>query len=101
MKFGIRTPMFKKRLSARVSLKRYARHNLNLKMPKGTGFLTNSHKFAYNKVYNKTSVSVDKLTKTNTSTKKAFSIIFIIFLLILYWPIGIFLLIFFIIKQFK
>ena len=35
MKFGFRVPSIKKRISARLSPKRYLRHSLGLKMPKG------------------------------------------------------------------
>lgn len=55
MKFGFRTPSLKKRIAARTSLKRYVRHSLGFKAPKGFGWLTNPKKAAYNKVYNKTS----------------------------------------------
>lgn len=55
MKFGFRKPSFKKRLSARTSLKRVVRHSLGVKAPRGLGWLTNPKKAAYNRVYNKTS----------------------------------------------
>lgn len=55
MKFGFRKPSLKKRISARMSPKRYIRHNLGFKAPRGYGWITNPKKFAYNKVYNKTS----------------------------------------------
>lgn len=54
MKFGFRTPSLKKRISARTSVKRYVRHSLGVKAPKGMGMITNPKKAAYNKVYNKT-----------------------------------------------
>ncbi len=63
MKFGIRTPSLKRRIAARTSWKRVVRHNLGLKAPKGMGILTNPKKALYNKVYNKTTVSVDNLLK--------------------------------------
>lgn len=56
MKFGFRTPSLTKRISARTSVKRYARHSLGLKAPRGWGWLTNPKKAAYNRVYNRTSV---------------------------------------------
>lgn len=55
MKFGFRTPSLKKRIAARTSVKRYVRHSLGIKAPKGWGWLTNPKKAAYNRVYNKTS----------------------------------------------
>ncbi|MBK6989345.1 MAG: hypothetical protein IPI10_18300 [Bacteroidetes bacterium] len=54
MKFGFRTPSFKKRVAARTSWKRVVRHNLGFKAPRGMGWLTNPKKYMYNKVYNKT-----------------------------------------------
>lgn len=54
MKFGFRQPSLKKRIAARTSLKRYVRHSLGLKAPKGYGWITNPKKAAYNKIYNKT-----------------------------------------------
>jgi hypothetical protein len=55
MKFGFRTPSLSKRISARTSPKRFIRHNLGFKAPKGYGWITSPKKAAYNKVYNKTS----------------------------------------------
>lgn len=55
MKFGFRTPSLKKKIASRTSFKRYVRHSLGVKAPKGYGWLTNPKKAAYNKVYNKTS----------------------------------------------
>ncbi len=55
MKFGYRKPSLKKRISARTSYKRYLRHNLGLKAPRGYGWLTNPKKASYNRIYNKTS----------------------------------------------
>ena len=53
VRFGFRVPSLKKRVSARTSLKRYARNNLGLKAPRGWGWLTNPRKAAYNRVYNR------------------------------------------------
>ena len=55
MKFGFRTPSLRKRISTRTSPKRFLRHNLGMKVPKGYGVFTNPKKAIYNKVYNKTS----------------------------------------------
>jgi hypothetical protein len=54
VRFGFRVPSLRKRLSARTSLKRYARNNLGLKAPRGWGWVTNPRKAAYNRVYNRT-----------------------------------------------
>ena len=54
VRIGFRIPSLKKRLAARTSLKRYVRHGLGLKVPRGWGWLTNPRKAAYNRVYNRT-----------------------------------------------
>ena len=54
MKFGFRVPSIKKRIAARTSVKRYIRHSLGLKAPRGWGWLTNPKKAAYNRIYNRT-----------------------------------------------
>jgi hypothetical protein len=56
MKFGIRTPSLRKRIAARTSVKRYIRHSLGFKAPRGWGWLTNPKRAAYNRVYNRASV---------------------------------------------
>ncbi|RAR71576.1 hypothetical protein [Flavobacterium aciduliphilum] len=54
MKFGFRTPSLTKRIAARTSVKRIVQNQLGLKAPRGYGWLTNPKKYAYNKVYQKT-----------------------------------------------
>ena len=54
VRIGFRIPSLKKRLAARTSLKRYVRHSLGFKAPRGWGWLTNPRKAAYNRVYNRT-----------------------------------------------
>jgi hypothetical protein len=54
VRFGFRVPSLKKRLSARTSLKRYVRHSVGFKAPRGWGWLTNPRKAAYNRVYSRT-----------------------------------------------
>lgn len=51
MKMGPRMPSLRKRLSARTSWKRYARHSLGLKAPRGMGWITNPRRAAYNRLY--------------------------------------------------
>ena len=51
MKFGFRTPSLAKRIAARTSVKRFVRHSLGFKAPRGMGWLTNPKKAAYNRVY--------------------------------------------------
>ena len=57
MKFGIRTPSLRRSLAARTSPKRFIRHSLGLKAPRGWGWLTNPRRAAYNRVYNRTTIS--------------------------------------------
>ena len=63
MKFGMRTPSLKKRISARTSVKRQIVHRAGLKMPRGYGWLRDPKKYMYNKVYNKTSFDIFKVIK--------------------------------------
>ncbi|SHF59665.1 hypothetical protein SAMN02746089_02224 [Caldanaerobius fijiensis DSM 17918] len=63
MKFGMRRPSLKKRISARTSLKRQIVHRAGLKMPRGYGWLRNPKKYVYNKVYNRTTFDIFKLIK--------------------------------------
>ena len=63
MKFGVRIPSIKKRVSARVSPKRQIVHRAGIKMPKGYGWARDPKKYAYNKVYNKTSFDLFKTIK--------------------------------------
>ncbi len=63
MKFGMRKPNVNKMISARTSPKRFIRHNLGLKAPKGYGWVTNPKKAAYNRVYNRTSFSIFSILK--------------------------------------
>ncbi|WP_026486456.1 hypothetical protein [Caldanaerobius polysaccharolyticus] len=63
MKFGIRKPSLKKRISARTSLRRQIVHRAGLKMPRGYGWLRDPKKYVYNKVYNRTTFDIFKLLK--------------------------------------
>lgn len=57
MKFGLRIPSLPKSIAARTSIKK----KIMPKMPKGLGVLRDPEKALYNKVYNKTSMSVGNL----------------------------------------
>lgn len=64
MKIGVRAPNVKKRIKARTTgkVKRAVKKNINpLYGKKGMGLINDPKKAVYNKVYNKTTVSVDKL----------------------------------------
>jgi hypothetical protein len=54
VKVGIRKPSIKKRIAARTSVKRYVRHSLGLKAPRGYGWITNPRRAAYNRIYRRT-----------------------------------------------
>lgn len=70
MKFGMRTPSLTKRFAARTSLKRYVRHSMGLKAPRGFGTITNPKRALYNRVYNRTTFGIGDLFKTNKSQTK-------------------------------
>mgnify|MGYP007102225880 FL=1 len=63
MKFGFRKPSIKKSIAARTSYKRFIRHNLGIKAPKGLGLITNPKKAVYNKVYRRTTKSIFDIFK--------------------------------------
>ncbi|MED1850368.1 hypothetical protein P4V33_01750 [Brevibacillus borstelensis] len=63
MKFGLRKPSLKKRISARTSPKRQLVHRAGLKMPRGWGWLRSPKKYAYNKVYTRTTFDIFALLK--------------------------------------
>lgn len=73
MRFGVRIPSLKKRVAARTSLKRVVRHSMGLKMPRGTGMFTNPKRAVYNKIYNRTSVSIGSLGHTRSSNHRHIS----------------------------
>jgi hypothetical protein len=57
--FHVRKPSLKGRLAARTSWKRMLR--AKARAPKGWGWLTNPRKAAYNRSYNRRTISLDKL----------------------------------------
>lgn len=57
MKIGVRRPSIRKSIPARTSWKRYVRHSLGFKALHGYGWLTNPQRAAYNRVYNRTTIS--------------------------------------------
>ena len=60
MRIGPRWPSWKGRIAARTSWRRYARHSLGLKAPRGWGWITNPRKAAYNRIYSRTSLDLFK-----------------------------------------
>lgn len=50
-----RRPSLRKRIAARTSWKRYVRHSLGFKAPRGWGWITNPRRAAYNRIYYRTS----------------------------------------------
>lgn len=79
MKFGFRVPSIKKRIAARTSVKRYIRHSLGLKAPRGWGWLTNPKKAAYNRIYNRTTVGSGCMFALITFVSFILIVVFIIF----------------------
>lgn len=70
MKMGVRKPNIKSRVKARTTakVKRSIKKSVNpLYGKKGMGYINDPKKAVYNKVYNKTTVSVDDLIKSNSS----------------------------------
>ncbi|GED71379.1 hypothetical protein BRE01_50810 [Brevibacillus reuszeri] len=63
MKLGQRKPSLKRRITAKTSLKRQVVHRTGLKMPRGWGWLRNPKKYAYNKVYQRTTFDIFSLIK--------------------------------------
>lgn len=63
VKIGMRKPSLKKRISARSSIKRQVVHRAGLKMPRGYGWVRDPKKYAYNKVYQRTTFDIFKLIK--------------------------------------
>lgn len=54
MRFGFRKPSLTKRLAARTSPRRFLRHALGLKAPRGWGWFTDPRRTAYNRIYSRT-----------------------------------------------
>ncbi len=63
IKIGPRKPSLKRRISARTSIKRQVVHRAGLKMPRGYGWVRNPKKYAYNKVYQRTTFDIFKVLK--------------------------------------
>ncbi len=69
MKFGVRKPSIKKSIKARTTgkIKRTIKRSVNPTYgKKGMGFVNNPKKAIYNKVYNKTTVSVSDILKSTS-----------------------------------
>jgi hypothetical protein len=60
MAFGFRKPSFRKRIAARTSWKRYVRHSLGFKAPRGWGWITNPRRALYNRAYNRTTCGLGR-----------------------------------------
>jgi hypothetical protein len=59
----MRKPSIRKSIAARTSVKRYIRHSLGVKAPRGWGWITNPKKALYNRVYRKTTFSIFDIFK--------------------------------------
>ena len=51
MKVGFCRPSLRKSIAARTSWRRFVRHNLGFKAPRGWGWVTDPRRFVYNKAY--------------------------------------------------
>lgn len=71
MKFGFRTPSLRRRIAARTSWKRYVRHSLGLKAPRGWGWLTNPRRALYNRVYYRTTFGLNDLLRPRRRRRRA------------------------------
>lgn len=81
MKVGVRTPSLKKSISARTTgrINREIKKSINPAYgKKGMGWINDPRKAAYNKAYNKTTVSIVDII----GTLFIFFIIFIVFIII-------------------
>lgn len=56
--FHVRTPSLAKSLGARTSGKRALKNALGLRAPRGMGWITNPRRAAYNRGYNRRTVSL-------------------------------------------
>ena len=70
MKWGLRKPSLRKRIAARTSWKRYVRHSLGLKAPRGWGWLTNPRKAAYNRLYRRTTFGLSDLFRVRRRSRQ-------------------------------
>ncbi|GAA0856896.1 hypothetical protein GCM10008916_08350 [Clostridium nitritogenes] len=78
MKVGIRTPSIKKSVSARTTGKfnRAVKSSINpLYGKKGMGWINDPKRAAYNKIYNKTTVSAKELIEDNSNNDTQVSFI--------------------------
>lgn len=85
MKIGLRKPNIKKRIKARTTgkLKRKVKGTINpLYGKKGMGWINDPKRALYNKVYNKTTFSVDDVL--NYNQKNGISIFKIILMIMLF-----------------
>jgi len=57
VKIGIRKPSIRKSIAVRTSPKRIVKAKLGLSAPRGWGWLTNPRRAAYNRAYNRSTVS--------------------------------------------
>jgi hypothetical protein len=80
MTFGFRIPSLRKRVAARTSWKRFVRHSLGLKAPRGWGWLTNPHKALYNRVYRRTTFGIDDIFRTRRKASPGCLILLVILL---------------------
>jgi hypothetical protein len=75
MKFGFRVPSLRKRIAARTSWKRYVRHSMGLKAPRGWGWITNPRKALYNRIYRRTTFGVEDVLRAGQRSGCLFTLL--------------------------
>jgi hypothetical protein len=90
VKFGLRRPSLKGSISARTSWKRYVRHNLGVKAPRGWGWITNPKRAAYNRIYNRTTFGIGDLFRSRRRTSAGSNLLgwLILFFIVAYLLFG-------------
>jgi hypothetical protein len=87
MKWGLRRPSINKRIAARTSWKRYVRHSLGFKAPRGWGWLTNPRKAAYNRIYRRTTFGVEDLLGAGSGRSRRSTGCLVLFLILVIPPL--------------
>ena len=79
-------PSLRKRVAARTSWKRYVRHSLGLKAPRGMGWITNPRRAAYNRAYNRLTfdpLRIGRRRRAGTGARRPALVIFGLIVLVL------------------
>jgi len=88
VKVGFRIPSVRKRIAARTSYKRYLRHSVGLKAPRGWGWLTNPRKAAYNRIYRRTTIGIEDLFRIGRRRNSSADMLALLAIAALLWPLA-------------